>query len=173
MTNSKIDLSFVNEALPQLKEYLLSDELYWPLSASLPRLTPGALALALLRLSVTAPSDSLKLKVQADSLRERWHSAWEKKSEREVTNRMRLWSQYLSDYMNAPDQSPDSYRNEVRGRVILQILLTDLPDGPEKSSLAELDASMKGRFKQGGFIWEPELETVFPRDSFWFLYGSL
>ena len=60
------DLQFVKEAIPQLQEYLLSNELYWPLSGTLPRLTPGALLLALARLSVTAPSESQNLAAQVE-----------------------------------------------------------------------------------------------------------
>jgi hypothetical protein len=173
MSSNEEDLRFLKEAVPQLQEYLLSNELYWPLSGSLPRLTPGALLLTLARLGVHAPLETQKLEAQVETIRTKWRSAWDKKVAREIANRLRLWSQFLSDYVKAPDQNLDSYRTEARGRAILQLLLVELQDAPEKSTLANLDGILKSRLVPGEFIWEPDLQAVFPRTSFWFLYGIL
>lgn len=173
MTTSDFDIRFVKEAVPQLQEYLLSNELYWPLSGSLPRLTPGALLLALVRLNVEAPAEARALEAQVISLRSRWQTAWKSKAARELANRTRLWSQYLADFQSSPEQSQESYRNEVRGRAILQLLLAELPGAPESSTLAELDSVLRSRLVSGKFIWESELQPAFPSASFWFLYGSL
>jgi hypothetical protein len=176
MTLNEMDLRFVKEAVQQLQDYLLSNELYWPLSGSLPRLTPGALLLEIARLRVfpgASSADVQRLAAQVDATRLKWRSAWEKKVAREVTNRMRLWSQFLLDYSNAPDQNLESYRTEARGRAILQLLLAELPESPERLTLEELDGRLKSHLIQGDFIWEPELQPVFPKSDFWFLYGSL
>ncbi|HEY3312667.1 MAG TPA: hypothetical protein VGK00_13585 [Anaerolineales bacterium] len=173
MSDSNTDVRFVTEAVPQLQDYLLSNELYWPLSGSLPRLTPGSLLLALARLQVSAPLEARRWGEQIESIRNKWRSAWEKKAAREAANRLRLWSQYLSDTIAAPDQNMDSYRTEVRGRAILQILLANLPDAPETAALAELDAHLKKHLVPGEFIWETDLQAAFPRKEFWFLYGNL
>lgn len=173
MKTTNPDLQFINEALPQLQEYLLSNELYWPLSGNLPRLTPGSLLLSLARLGVTAPQESPALAAQVDAVRGRWLSSWEKKAAREITNRTRLWSQYLSDNLGAQDESFDSYRSEVRGRVILQLLLQVVPSAPERSALVELDRALRSRLVSRDFIWEPQFQNLFPRDDYWFLYGSI
>lgn len=173
MTTNDADIQFVKEALPQLQEYLLSNELFWPLSGSLPRLTPGALLLALARLGVSEPSIGQNLGAQVETIRARWQTAWNTKAAREISNRIRLWSQYLADYHSAPDQNQDSYRTEVRGRVILELLLADVPGAPERSALAELDSALKAHFVTGKFLWDSELEVIFPAKAFWFLYGSL
>ena len=170
-----MDLRFLREAVSQLHDYLLSNELYWPLSGSLPRLTPGALLLELARLETagTAPSEFPGLQRQFENLHDKWRTAWQKKAAREVSNRARLWSQFLSDFAADPDKNAESYRSEARGRAILQMLLTEQPDLPEKAALVELDAALRPRLKPGAFLWEPELEPAFPKSDFWFLYGSL
>lgn len=173
MTSNEQDLRFLKQAAPQLQEYLLSNELYWPLSGSLPRLTPGSLLLALARLRVNAPGKAQRLEAQVETTRAKWRTTWEKKAAREVANRIRLWSQFLSDYINAPEQNLDSFPTEARGRAILQLLLDELPDAPEKTILAELDGRLKSRLTPGEFLWEPDLQPVFPKSDFWFLYGNL
>ena len=92
---------------------------------------------------------------------------------REVSNRTRLWSQFLADYSHDPEKNQESYRTEARGRAILQLLLAEIPDAAETAALAELDGLLKSRLTPGDFLWEPELQSAFPKSDFWFLYGSL
>ena len=167
------DLRFLKEASAQLQDYLLSNELYWPLSASLPRLTPGALLLIQVRCQVSQPLESRNYSDQVEVIRIKWRAAWEKKALREISNRLRLWSEYLSDFVKSPDQSLESYRTEVRGRVILQLLLADQPDLPEKKALADLDIVLQKYLIAGDFIWESESQPAFPQSEYWFLYGNL
>ena len=175
-----MDLRFLRESAAQLQDYLLSNELYWPLSGSLPRLTPGSLLLELKRLQTAglAPTELPGLRRQIEAVRLKWRTAWEKKAAREVTNRTRLWSQFLSDFAQYPDKNLDSYRSEARGRAILQLLMFDQPDLPEKSVIADLDILLKSRAifsanRPGKFLWEPELQPAFPQNDFWFLYVIL
>jgi hypothetical protein len=156
-----------------LQAYLLSNELYWPLGANLPRLTVGALLLALTRLEVSQPDEADQLRVQVETVRVKWRSAWEQKIARETANRLRLWTQFLSDLAHAPEQNADAYPGEVRGRAILGLLLRELPNAPEKTALAEADTLLKARLLPAAFIWEAALQTAFPEAEFWFLYGTL
>jgi hypothetical protein len=182
MISYEMVLRFVKEAVPQLQDYLLSNELYWPLSGSLPRLTPGSLLLELAKLRVAVKDrgagtissvEVQRLDTQVETIRSKWRIAWEKKVAREVTNRMRLWSQFLSDYIKAPDKNLESYKTEARGRAILQLLLAELPAAPERHALADLDETLKSRLIPGDFLWESELQPVFPKSNYWFLYGNL
>jgi hypothetical protein len=173
MTSTEQDLLFLTESLPQLQDYLLSNELYWPLNASLPRLTLGAVLLALARVSASQPEEAEKLRGQLETIHSKWRVAWEQKSARETANRLRLWSSFVSDYRNAPDQHADFYPQEVRGRVILQLLLAEAPDAPEKSALADLDTMLKSRLVSGNFVWNAALQVAFPKNDFWFLYGTI
>ncbi len=167
------ELVFLQEAVPQLHDYLISDELYWPLRGSLPRLTLGSLLLAVARLKILAPSEVHDLMPQVETIHARWRSAWEKKASREISNRVRLWSHFLSDQINEPDRNFGLYISEVRVRVILQLLFRELPEAPEKSVLANLDDLLMARLLPSEFIWESELKSYFLKTEFWFLYGKL
>lgn len=171
MTSTAQDIQFLTESLPQLQDYLLSNELYWPLGNSLPRLTLGSVLLALVRLEVTRPGEAQRFREALEPTRMRWRAAWEKKAVREMANRLQLWSQYLSDYRYAPE-SAGLYPTEVRGRAILQLLLSEVPNTPEIAALAELDASLKANLVPGDFLWEASLQAAFPMPDFWFLYGK-
>lgn len=173
MKHVEHDILFLTEGIPQLQEYLLSGELYWPLAGSLPRLTPGAVLLALKQVAVYAPNRAGSLQAGFDSVREQWRTAWEKKVAREVSSRLRLWSQYLAESLHPADGGLELYRSEVRGRVILQLLLQEQPNLPETRALAELDLALMHYMKPGGFLWDEALQVVFNKKEFWFLYGSL
>ncbi len=172
MISTAQDSQFLTESLPQMQAYLLSNELYWPLRNSLPRLTLGSVLLSLARLEVTRPGEAQKFRADLEPVRVKWRVAWEKKAARELANRLRLWSQYLSDYAYAPE-SAGSYVTEVRSRVILQLLLSEAPEMPEKATLAELDLSLKAQLRPADFVWEAGLQVAFPQLDFWFLYGKL
>lgn len=170
---SQADQHFLEQALPQLQEYLLSDELYWALGGDLPRLTPGNLLLALARLEAVNPAPALAYRRQLETLQVQWASAWMKKVARETANRLRLWSQALEERNHAEGQSRAVYAADVRGRVILQLLLKENPNAPEGAALAELDQLLRARLVSGDFVWEDVYRPAFAPDEFWFLYGSL
>jgi len=173
MTSDNRDLLFLKEALPQMQEYLLSNELYWPLGAAMHRLTPGSVLLSLARLQGSLPSEVQNIRQQLESIRGKWRAAWDKKAAREISNRLRLWSNFLADYANAPEQCAGAYPGEVRGRVILQLLLLEAPDSPDNAALAELDGMLKTHLHPDRFLWDAGLQVVFPKENFWFLYGKL
>ncbi|MCS6993288.1 MAG: hypothetical protein N2117_01025 [Anaerolineales bacterium] len=158
---------FIEEALPQLQPYLLSDELYWSLGSNLPRLTPGNLLLSLKRLEAVNPLLTERERLKLESLQTRWRIAWEKKIIREMTSRLRSWLQFLEE--QARDEAPSRahYAASVRERAILQLLQPTWPP------LTEADLFLRARFRPGAFVWEAVYQPVFPESEFWFLYGSL
>jgi hypothetical protein len=175
------DLAFIQAGLDELEAYLLSDELYWPLSgpAGLPRLTIGGLLLAGKRLSArsSSPADAARLsglETRLDATRSKWRAAWENKSRREVHARLDLWQNYLADYRQSPETHCESYPQQVQWRVLLQLLSGEFKVPPkEVEILAELDKMMRPFWLPGNFVWELELALAFPEPEFWFLYGRL
>lgn len=160
----------MTEALPQLGDYLLSKELYWPLKPSLPRLTAGSVLLALSRLEVVDHFQAQRLRGDLERLQRMWRSAWDKKIVRETENRLRLWAQFLEEQEKAEAPSRAEYAAAVRGRVILQLMLQNSPH-PQK--LVELDALLRSRFIPGAFVWDEIYRAVYAPAEFWFLYGNL
>jgi hypothetical protein len=176
MTSADQDRAYLETGIPELNDYLLSDELYWPVSArgfNLPRLTIGGLLLAKTRLEAQGERIEL-LASQLDAVRSKWQVAWETKAGQEFRSRFRLWGNYLLDYLQTPESHADAYSHEVRNRAILELLRPELPaDLPERAALASSDGALRSRLLPGDFIWEPEVQTGFPRDEYWFLYGTL
>ncbi|MEW5827602.1 MAG: hypothetical protein AB1846_01840 [Chloroflexota bacterium] len=184
MSSRETDLQFVKAGVEDLPDYLLSKELFWPLSAprfgySLPRFTLGGLLAALRRLQAYADAPAKQAEIRdferrVDAFRTSRRVAWEAKAAREFGVRFRLWQNYLSDLRRDPETHADAYAHEVSWRVLLELLAAELPvPPPESSALSGLDSVLKSYWHPGGFIWEPELKPVFPEQPFWYLYGNV
>lgn len=182
MTDPELDRLYLENGLPQLQEYLLSNELYWPIGTiqnGLPRLTIGGLLLSERRTSVRITDPDGRAQVESlarelDAGRQRWRVAWERKAVREVQSRTKLWSGYLSDYAGARETYAADYPGQVRNRVMLSLLLAELITPPaETGALSRMDEVLRAAFIPGAFLWESELSPAFPPQDFWFLYGRL
>ena len=162
MTKLDQDLQYLEAGIRELQDYLLSNELYWTLAgaSSLPRLTVGGLLLARTRLGGRADSFAARV----DAIRLERQSAWDAKTSREVRARSDLWKNYLMDYRESPQSHVSEYPQQVRYRAMLTLL---------GQNVNEHDEYVRGVFIEGKFVWEPECESNFSRDSFWFLFGRL
>jgi hypothetical protein len=108
-----------------------------------------------------------------DAIRSKWRTAWETKARREVHARSGLWKNYLGEIRSSPAESARKYPYEVRNRAILSLLVDELPGQSDAAVVMALDQTLRPLWRAGGFVWDAALEVVFPKDSFWFLYGSL
>ncbi len=154
------DNFYLSTGIPQLENYLLSKELYYPLSLELPQLTLGGVLLSLARMGTQAA----KFAAEVDLIHSKWRSAWDAKSSRECRARSDLWINYLAEYRSDPKSGARLYSQNVRYRAMLS-LLGKTEDGS--------DAFLKSVFKEGRFVWEDECAPNFPRETFWYLYGTL
>ena len=176
MTLTGKDRAYLEAGIPELGDYLLSSELYWPITArgyDLPRLTIGGILLE--KTCLEARGERIEaLVAQLDAVRSKWRVAWEAKAGREVQARLRLWSNFLADYRHNPEGYADAYPHEVRYRVMLHLLLAELPvSSAEQNELSQLDGVLRASLSPSGFIWEAGLQPGFPREIYWFLYGKL
>jgi hypothetical protein len=181
------DLAFVEACGPELEAYLLSREVYWPLTQpkgdlALPRLTLGGLLLALQRLGAVerdlAPADAARLarsRSRIETERLRWAAGVGVKMAVEVRAHLNLWRAYIEELVESPARQADLYAGEVRQRAKLQLLRT-APEGagfPEagRREIEALDARLSRLFTPGPFVWATQLAPAFPTLEFWFLYG--
>ena len=155
------DQQYLTAGVPQLQDYLLSKELYYPIGANLPQLTLGGILLSLARMGGT---QAAQFEAQVEAVRSKWRSAWDTKASREIGARSRLWIDYLSEYRDDPKAGVRLYSQNVRYRVMMS-LLGKIED--------DSDAFVKSVFREGGFVWEEECALNFPRETFWYLYGTL
>ena len=154
------DIEYLEAGVPELENYLLSKELYYPIGARLPQLTLGGILLAVTRAGLKAES----LRAQIESTQLKWRSAWDAKSKREIKARNKLWMDYLAEYRDDQKSGAKLYSQNVRYRAMLSLLGQVTHD---------TDALLKSAFKEGKFIWEEECAQNFSRETFWYLFGTL
>lgn len=186
MPSKEYDLGYLRAGLAVLEEYLLSDEIYWPIGAgapagepAYPRLTLGGLLLADRRLKAqtlppTQATELASLERRLEETRSRWRVAWEGKATLEFQARLNLWRDFLQEYREHPENNLDRFPYEIQRRVMLELLLPDAkPPQAEIDMLRGLDGLLKSVLVPGNYAWEPELQRGFPPDPYWYLYGHL
>lgn len=182
------DQLFFREAAAVLKDYLLSDALFWPVSGlpanrdefQIDRLTPGNLRLVQLGLSARRallppayPFDALDGQVAA--VLAEWQTAWQRKCSQEWKKRLGDWTAFLDEALRQPAGAGKEYHFKVRWRVILELIGADASRAAPGSDslLSAVDQRLANRLRASDFIWTPELAPAFPAPKFWFLYGTL
>lgn len=179
-------LEYLRATAELLERYLLSDDVYWQLNGrmlsgeQLPSLTLGGVLLArkCARALVESTPESAEFwqaEAHIDHLRTKWQAAWEKKAAREFSARLKLWRDFIEDIKRDPENNVDRYPYEVGRRVMLSLLKTEtkliLP--AESDLLTLLDSFLYPKLVPADFIWDPRLESAFPRDQYPYLYGVL
>ncbi len=180
------DRLFLSEALADLRDYVLSPDVYWPLRTRskggirLPQLTIGNLLLSQARLRAqeftSQPDPGLaEIFRQISEVRQEWRANWGNKAGREFRSRLNLWQQFISELRADPQRSAPVYAAEVRLRAILELLRPEISDLPrdQEEQLRMSDQILKGLTRPGPFIWETDLASGFLPNDFWFLYVSL
>lgn len=187
MKSFEYDLRYLQAALDIFEKYLLSDEVFWPLNTSpppgepdYPQLTLDGLLLAAKRLEARQKTDaqSNQLEEVISDLgmnRSRWRVAWEQKANHCFRARLRMWKEFIEEYQNNSQENADRYAYEVRLRVMLDLLSSEisLDNMAEIILLQGLDGYLKKVLAQDSFIWDGGLQGGFPEETYWYLYGRL
>lgn len=162
---AKEQLTFLKDGLAGLKDYLLSDELFWHVGGS-QQLTPGNLLFALAYLKGAGQASTAEARQLAD-LQTEWRKAWEKKTQREFDARLRQWTLFLDEWREQPRRQVDYYATEVRLRALLELLAET---AEQRAQLAGPDAQLRSLTIPADFVWQAEAQGAFPADQYWFLY---
>jgi hypothetical protein len=187
MPSVAYDLGYMRAGLAAMERYLLSKELYWNLGASsppgepaYPPLTLSGLLLSQARLharslDMNQRDELARLDEQLDEVRTQWRVAWTNKAAHDFRARLNLWRDFLEEYREKPEANADRYAYEVHRRVMLHLLLSEAADIPsaEIDLLNGLDRLLQAVFIPGDFVWEAELASGFPRETYGYLYGKL
>jgi hypothetical protein len=187
MVSFVYDLRYLQAGAEILEDFLLSQDVYWPVGIQAPpgetpypQLSLGGLVLAKARAQVHdhTPDEAKQLHrtlEQIEATREKWRAAWGNKAASEMAARLNQWRIYLEDYRENPQANYDRYSYEVFRRVTIALLSTqaDRMRDAEQEMLQGLDTVVKALLSPGGFIWETDLQRAFPRSAFWYLYGLL
>lgn len=174
--------------LAEMETYLLSAEVFWPLdrstkrgSSPFPRLTLGTLLTTFDQLKAgqeemnpAQEAGHSRLMMQMDLLRTKHAVAMEAKAVREAASRLNLWRAFVTDLEESPGRA-GNYAYEVRHRVMLERLTELASDHPEVldaiGKAREVDRRLRRLFERDAFIWDDRLQTEYPPQQYWFLYG--
>lgn len=193
MSMSEYELRYLRAGVESLENYLLSEELYWPIGVSAPpgarpypRLTLGGLLLSQKKahaqtLTPEQRTELARLDERVDTARARWRVAWGNKSSRGFSARLRMWRDFLEEYRADPGDNYDRFAYEVRQRVMLHLLETGVREADEDQRVERaefemldgLDQLLQAVFVPGEFIWDPGLASSFLPQPYWYLYGEL
>lgn len=190
MPSFTADLAFLEAGINELQDYLLSNEIYWPLGLPAPpgerpypRLTMGWLLLTRQRilgwqerLAPPAAAHTVPRLLHAlDAQRARWPVAWQKKAGAEFSSRLKLWANFLNEYKTDPPAHAARYPYEVNRRAMLHLLQQETQAiSPEETDLlAAMDGYLRAILRPGEFVWEPQIAPAFPPEIYWYLYGNL
>ena len=182
--DSSTELIISQRMAAELEEYLKSDVLYWhvsepnPLGSHMPQLTIGALLEALTRAEAgkadLLPDQQKELdgvRQQLDRIRAAHPALFVTKAIHELHSRLTAYQANLAD---AQRQTKVFYAQDahVRAKIYLleQALGTDMT--PELQQQREqIDQDLYEIFVPGEFIWDTRLQTAFPKNPCWWLYG--
>jgi len=113
------------------------------------------------------------------SVRSEWIVHYESKIQLEIKSRLDNLKAFLEDYAADAEQASGGYPAEASHRTIIHHLQQeaenlDLWDEDFDESLAKLDEQLQGILESGQskFVWADVLESLYPHDVFWWLYGQ-
>lgn len=170
---------FLRTSAEQLKDYLLSKELFWNTGLGIadngrayPQLTLGNLLFS--EKVVAAAGADPQLVGQVTDLKQEWKSAWQSRSEREFQSRLESWREYIVYLQQYDSADSRDFATEVRIRTLLELLKDEAPaiDSELLRLLDLTDQHLRSLWKSGDFIWDEAIAEAFPPARFWFLYGE-
>ena len=180
------DAAVLSAMAEQMPEYLDSDILFWPAPrGGMPALTLGGYLLREHRLLALAGLLTVEQQMEVNEALTRFNQAlanrvvrFEKKAHHELEARLRQWEEYLKDMDRGTFDRSSNYATAVETRAIIQALLNRLGMPPYRTEarpeqhLATLDTRLRGRWQPGDFVWPAAWEPAYPREAYWWLYGS-
>ena len=184
------DLSELLEMCDKLREYLLGHALYMPIgggffrASSTPQLTTGAFLLRRRRLLLLRNDLNQAQQAQLDGalrehdiLQREWRLHYEKKLQREIDSRLKMMLAFFRECAESPRECAAAYPVEAMRRTLTQEILLAMDEFAYDSSEAatkvrRTDHALRRYVQAGEFIWSPALEPLYPRETFWWLYGS-
>jgi hypothetical protein len=168
LVNLQDESIFLTRAAEELQNYLLSEQVFWPLGLGthmeVSQLTPGNLLLCERKIQCLSPGTFSSLIIKTEQTRLQWKSHWQQKAAREFLFRLKQWQEHFTEQ--------GKYAQIVRDRVILELLQEEIETVKpgELDLLFKLDELVRSQTIPASFIWEPELEGIFSKEKFWFLY---
>jgi len=182
------DLIIIEDIAAEMPEYLRSSLLFWPrVSNKLVQPSIGGFwvrqhRLQRLKEKLLTASEQQRLARAIQSfdntcMDQRW--SFHQKARQEFEARIRQWAEILTELLEDEPPSMNYYRSDVEVRAIVEAIKSHqdiVPIEAEKSTLErirELDHHLQENWVIGPFIWPAGWEAAYPRQQYWWLYGSV
>ena len=190
MHPTEYNLDLMQAMLAEMEPYLLSEEVFWALSAqsrgglpSYPRLTIGGFLLTMDELTVQrgdmTPEQAhthKRLEIQYRSIHAKWAAAIDRKARKEMNSRCNLWHAYVEE-LEEKQKVPYDHPRELRQRVMFERLLEMVKIDSEIERLHESVEDVDKRFRMvsvpADFIWDDGMQSIYDRETYWYLYRAL
>jgi hypothetical protein len=184
----EIDLAVLAAEIEELEEYIVKGEVYRTLRVPTPssvqqvQMSGGDVLTRLFRLEgereslpVEQRSRVRDLVLQARStiysLRTRFHDLLK----REIKARIDSLNWFLDDVLGDPKRARTEYPYEIRNRQRIAVMVDELAENftsELKGELKRVDERIRLIVQPASFAWDSRLESLFPRERFWYLYVS-
>lgn len=185
------DLREAETMVQGLVPYVYEDRIYanvgkggMSAASNTPSLTLGALLMRLRRLHTLESqlTDSqratlTKISDEHERVRTEWTLHYNNKLVQEATSRLKQIRQYFEDCREDPRTCANSYLPEALRRTIVQEIADrlnqhDTPSAELDRAMRDADSGLRRYASPSDFIWAPELQPVYPKSTFWWLYAK-
>lgn len=189
--NLSKDLREAEQMVQGLIPYVYEEQIYANVgtggifaSKNTPSLTLGALLMRLRRLHEQSNqmSDAQRatlerISYEHERVRNEWTLHYNNKLVQEANSRLKLLNQYFHDCQEDPRTCANAYLPEALRRTIVQEIADTLEQ--QNMASAELDNAIRNadsglrRYTvPSDFIWSQELQPLYPKSRFWWLYAK-
>jgi hypothetical protein len=177
------DIRVLSAMASNLTPYLYEQEMYGYLGGDLPRLTLGGLLLRLYRLSrlddiLNTEQQNLvqDARINFEAECSKWAVHYEKKLHHELKSRAEALLRFLDECAENPSACAASYPSQAEKRIMIEHLRSEAEEHDVLSEELDTevrltDQRLRRLFEDGDFITDERLRSVYPRESFWWLYG--
>jgi hypothetical protein len=181
-----VDLEISEAMVKELDEYLVKEDVYRTLIVSTSagdqnvRMTGGDLLARLHRLQgerdLLTPGQQDRLdaaqrgaEATIYSLKTRFHQRLQREMKARLDSLRWFLDELDADRQRGRADFPFEMRNRQRIEEILKQLGSNVPSDL-KTMLFQIDKRIRGAGRAAEFIWDPRVEKIYPRETYWYLY---
>lgn len=176
------DVRAVEAMAENLKPYVYGEALYGALPGNLPRLTLGGLLMRFRRLEALVDrltpaqreivNTALK---KLEATRAEWSVHYENKLKQELRSRLVNLNQFVKEAEEHPRTVAPDYPSAMEKRTIVEALKDEaeainVMTEDLRTCMATIDNRIRRIAEPSDFIWDPAVESAYPREKYWFLY---
>jgi hypothetical protein len=183
--NLERDVRVLSAMASNLTPYLYEQEIFAHLGPDLPELTLGGLLMRLYRLShledsLTTEQQSLvqNARLNFEAERSKWAVHYKNKIQHELKSRAGALLQFLDESIEDRAGATVNYPVQVEKRIMIEHLRSEAQEhgvlsDDQDHEIKAADHKLRRLFRDGDFITDKRLKSVYPQERFWWLYGTI